>query len=472
MKERIKTTAIVLLFVNLISLTFNLWLDNGLWREDINEMITNLPALSRFFDRSYSIPGERLSYPRKILINDGSLWIAYYNTDAVFSAIEARTRRFIEDFLKGEAAESREMTVDEWQKSLESVSIYVEYPIAYTTKMLCAVMGVSDKNAPREIDVIKDFVILPSSEESGILLAVRDAYDNDKVFAYRFDKEKHTLPASDMAIYTENNSGYYEPAFSTALEPEGVEIDPMVLFSDSRPEDAVLTPENPIEDSEKSLKVLDSFFNNVNTAGSYSDGEGGIVYVENYSDVHIYSHGLFEYKSVSKDKGVEIAGKYDSYYETVNAAIHFAENLWGAVSDEPLSVLITSDLTESDGDNIHITMDYYFNGRPVAISLAGSGSIEQLNHGIEMDIHDGMIVAYRQLFRRYVPKEKVTLGEDFISALDSFVNTFAPRKGTVIKDIYIGYTDRGSFGDIRTCWLAEIKGDDVTYSYQSKEGDR
>lgn len=471
MKERIKTTSMVLLFVNLIVLTCRLWFSGGFWQEDFRGMVMSLPVLRSFASDSYSIPRERLSTPRKILINDGSLWIAYYNTDAVFSPIEARTRQIIEGFLRGEAAESRAMTLDEWQKTLESVSIYVEYPIAYTTDMLCSVMGVRGQKVPKDVDKIKDFIIIPSGEENGVLMVVRDAYDDGKIFAYRFEKDKYSLPREDLAIYTENNSGYYEPAFSTGLETEGTKLAPMVLFSDSRPNTAIMTATNPIEATENRLKVLDEFFNNINTAGSYDDGDGGIIYVENYSDVRIYSNGLFEYKSVSQGKGVKIADRYASYYETINAAIRFAENLWSSVSDSPLSVLVTSDLTDSDTGNIHLTMDYYFDGRPVAISLSGGSRFEQLNHGIEIDIQDGMVVGYRQLFRQYVSNGEATLGQEFISALDSFVNTFALRNGTVIEDIYIGYMDRGEYSDLNACWLAAIRGDDVTYSYEPKEGE-
>ncbi len=469
MKERVKTSAILLLLVNMIMLTCRLWLGAGFWQDDIRELIMKLPFAHSFADEAYSMPREMLSTPRKILINDGSLWIAYYNTDAVFYPIEARTRQIIEGFLRGETHESRKITAKEWQKALEAVSVYVEYPIAYTTDMLCSVMGIESAAAPKDVASIRDFVIIPSREDSGVFILVRDAYDEENAYIYRFDKDEYSFPQEDMAIYTENNSGYYEPAFSTGVEPEGAKLDPMVLFSDSRPETAVIQPVNPLETQENKLKVLDGFFYNVNTAGSYDDKDGVIVYIENYSNARIYPNGLFEYKSVSEGKGVKIADSYDSYYETINAAIRFAENLWSAVSDEPLSVLVTSDLTGDNSETIHLTLDYYYEGRPVAISLAEGSRFNQLNHGIEMDISQGQIVEYRQLFRKYHSEESSPLEQDFISALDSFANTFAPRSGAVIKDIYIGYMDRGEAGSLKACWLAETEGEDITYSYEPKE---
>ncbi len=464
MKERVKTTAIVLLFVNLAALTCRLWFSGGLWANGLHETLFSLPVLRAFSGDEVSLPKERLSTPRKILINDGSLWIAYYNSDPVFSPLEARTRQIIEGFLRGEAAESRRITLDEWQRSLESVSVYVEYSIPYSIDMLCAVMGIDSKHAPKDIASVRDFIIIPSGNESGVFIIARDASDDDKAFIYRFGKESYSFPREDMAIYTENNSGYYEPAFSTGVEPEGVELDPMVLFSDSRPQAAVLSPVNPLDSPSSRDGVLSAFFNNINTAGSYDDNNGVITYVENYADVSITPGGLLEYKAVSDDKGVRLARGYASYYETVNAAISFAEDLWSNVSREPLPMLVTGGLTESDPRRIHLTLDYYYDGRPVAVSLSETDRSEQLNHGIEMDIVDGRIVSYRQFFRRYEAVDSRPLGGEFVGALDYFVNTFSRRSGTVINDIYIGYMDRGSGGELNACWLAAVEGDDVTYA--------
>ncbi len=470
LKERVKTSVIALLFVNLIFMTCRLWFAEGLWQESLPEMAGNLPIVRLLRRDSYSIPRERLSAPQKILINDGALWIAYYNSDAVFGPLENRTRQIIEGFLRGEAEDKREISLEEWQRALESVSVYVEYPITYSIDMLCAVMGIGSDAAPKDVTSVEDFIILPSDAENSVYLIVRDT-TNDKAFIYRFARGNYSLTREDIAIYTENNSGYYEPAFSTGVEPESVSLDPMVLFSDSRPMSAALAPVNPLSTQESRLRALESFSNNVDTAGSYDD-DGVITYVENYSDVRFYPVGLLEYKAVSEDKGVEIASRYASAYETVNAAIRFAENLWESVcGGEPLSMLVTSNLNADDGRSVRITMDYYYDGRPVAVSLPAAGRAAQMDHGLEIEIENGRIVSYRQLFRRYEARGELALGAEFVGALDFFVNNFSYRKGTVIDDIYIGYMDRGGAGELSACWLANIRGDDVTYAYEPREED-
>ena len=469
-KERIKTSAIILLFVNLIAMTAQLWFSGGILDEEIADFARGLPFLEELFaDQEISIPREMLSHPRKILINDGSLWIAYYNTDVAFSPIENRTRQIIEGFLRGDALDSKPVTFREWQAALENVSIYVELPIAYSMEMLCSVMGVENETPPGELSAVKDFIILPSTEETGVFVLVRDAYDSDNARIYQFAKESFSLPAGDLAIYTDSNSGYYEPAFSTGATPEGVALDPMVLFFDSRPATVDLLPGNPIAAPEDGQRVLGRFFNNVDTAGRY--GEDGVsIYVENYGDAIIYPNGLFEYRAVGEDKGVKITENYSSYYETVNSAISFAEDLWSQISGSPLSVLVSSDLTQA-GSRIHITMDYYQDGRPVAVRLEEGESFEPLNHGIEIDIVDGRIVSYRQFFRNYEAAGFSVLSGDFIDSLDHFVNDFMSREDPVITDIYIGYMDRGGQELLRTCWLAKVSGDERVYSYVVEDDD-
>ncbi len=462
-KERIKTSIIILLFINLIALTCQLWFGGGLLKEEISDFARGLPLVEKLFPKDeISIPRDMLSRPRRILINDGSLWIAYYNTDVAFSPIENRTSQIIQAFLRGETADSKPVSFREWQAALENVSIYVELPIAYATEMLCSVMGVDAQAAPGDISTIRDFIILPSTEETGVFLLVRDAYDNDNARIYQFPLGSFSLPASDLSIYTENNADYYEPAFSTGVEPEGVSLDPMVLFFDSRPSTADLIPGNPIADPEAAQKVLSGFFTNVDTAGRYDDG-GVSVFVENYGDARVYPGGLFEYRAVEEDKGVKITESYSSYYETVNSAISFAEELWSQVGNGPLSVLVSSDLTQESG-RIHLTMDYYQDGRPVAVELTGRG-FERLGHGIEMDIVEGRIVSYRQLFRSYQTGGTSVLNGDFVGALDHFANDFSARPQPVITDIYIGYIDRGGTDSLKACWLAELSGEDRVYDY-------
>ena len=239
-KERIKSAAIFILIFNLLFLTSQLWFVNSgsTVSEEFEKYLRSFPFVEKFFpiETEYSISKENLSKPRKFLINDGSLWMAYYNTDIGFSPIDQRTRKIIKGFLQGDITASKEIDSETWESGLESLSIYVEYPVSFSTEMLCRIMGVSTKNVPTEIKSLKELVILPSSEESDVGILVRDSKNPENSYAYVL-QNSYTLPASDLSVYT-SNDGYYEPVFSTGLELDeesNVSLSPLVLFSDSEP---------------------------------------------------------------------------------------------------------------------------------------------------------------------------------------------------------------------------------------------
>ena len=96
LKERIKSSAIVFLIFNMLFLVGEIWFVHSYSAvgELAVQYLRSVPVIRGLLpeDRSYSIPKENLSKPRKFLINDGSLWMAYYNTDVGYSPIEQRTR--------------------------------------------------------------------------------------------------------------------------------------------------------------------------------------------------------------------------------------------------------------------------------------------------------------------------------------------------------------------------------------------
>ena len=76
-KERVKTLIIILLLLNCVFLTYHLWFGSGMLDPAESYLsVSELPFVRYFSSRNrHSVPKENLSKPRKIVINDGSLWI-------------------------------------------------------------------------------------------------------------------------------------------------------------------------------------------------------------------------------------------------------------------------------------------------------------------------------------------------------------------------------------------------------------
>lgn len=474
LKERIKSSVILLLIINLIFLTVQLWFINSSSSlgESFLRYVREIPVIERFFpiEPEYSISKENLSKPRKFLINDGSLWMAYYNTDIGFSPIEERTRKLITALLKGDVTASRKIDQATWEAGLESLSIYVEYPVAFSAEMFSKIMGVDESGIFQELGTLREFIIIPSSNESNICILTRDNIDPDAIYAHILSS-KYTLPASDLSVYT-NNDGYYQPAFSTGLELDeksNVALAPLVLFSDSQPTTEVLMPHNLINDNSKT-GLLESFEFNAEMT-PYEDIDGGVNYIANYASATLYPDSMFEYSAVSDDRGI-LLDKSGNSYNVLNASIDFAENVWSYVSKEPLSILVSSDLSEYDSSMPYtFKFDYYCNGRPVEVELPAQYGHDRMNCAVEITVKDGRLISYRQYMRSYNAVEIYNLSDTFVTALDDFVkiiNEGAENKVT-IEDIYIGYLDSGSSNNIFASWLAKTDdGRIYKYSKQSE----
>ncbi len=468
-KERIKSSAIFILIINLIFLTSQLWFVNSSnsLGESLYRYIREFPIAERFFpiEAKYSISKENLSKPRKLLVNDGSLWMAYYNTDRGYAPIEARTRELIKAFLSGEVTASRKIDRSTWEAGLESLSIYVEYPVEFSTEMLCKIMGIDAADVPEDISSLREFVIIPSSEESDICILTRGNEESD-IYAHIL-KRTYTFPSTDLAVYT-TSDGYYQPAFSTGLELDeksNVSLAPLVLFSDSQPTTQALLPHNLIGKNFEG-KLLENFQFNYETT-PYEDSQGAMKYIANYASATIYPDSVFEYTAVSEDRGIILDESGDSY-NVLNASIDFAEKVWESISNEPLSILVSSDLSNYDSTEPYtFKFDYYLHGRPVKVDIEDAHGHEKMNCAIEITVKGGRLISYRQYMRSYQNVFSEKLAETFVSALDNFVSVIdkVSKEDTVIEDIYIGYLDNGNDAVISAAWLSSTD-DGKIYRYK------
>lgn len=462
LRERIKSSAIIILIINLIFLTFTLWFTGSadFYGDNLTDYFHSLPVLQRFFpvEPSYSISKENLSRPRKFLVNDGSLWMAYYNTDIGFSPIEQRMSEIIRGFLQGDITASKQIDYATWQSGLDSRSIYVEYPVSFSMEMFCRIMGVNTINAPSEINALHDLIIIPSSEESDICILVRDSINSDLIYAYIMNND-YVLPSEDLSVYTNNDDGYYEPAFSTGLlldSENKVSLSPFVLFSDSQPETAVLHTHTLINDDSKA-PLLEGFSFNPLVITPYEDSDGALNYIANYASAKIYPDSIFEYTAIEDSKGIILDESADAY-NVLNASIDFAEKIWLSLSSEPLNILVTSDLSDYSSESAYtFRFDYYCNGRPVKLDLPSQFGHEKMNCAIEMTVKEGRLISYRQYLKEYSTHSYYVLSDTFVTALDGFVNVLTEETNSpiVIEDIYIGYLDNGIDNEIYAAWLAK-----------------
>lgn len=458
LKERVKSLIIVILLLNCMFLTYKLWFGSGILNSEGDApALSDLPFVRAFTQRNHvSVPKENLSKPRKLVVNDGSLWVPYYNTDSAFGTLDAQTGEIIKACLRGEG-ESEEITYEQWLNYLTDPSVYIEYPITVSPSLLAMILGEKAEKFPPGIENVKDAIIIPSGSES-VRVAVCDA-GRERAYVFSIEDERYAFPEEVLAMFADRNrrDGYYEFAFSTLIGSSGlgessVTVDDLVLFSDNFSKTYCISASNPLQRGDYS-PLLKSFSFNAQPLRHYRAGDGSENYVENYATVRIYPDGYIEYSAVNDDKGVFLTESGTSEYELLNSAIDFAEDVWQSVSEEPLNVLVSG--VEKNGAETKFVFDYYYLGREVAVSTSAVGR-EPLYHAIEMTASEGRITSYRQYLRLY---EGASLGreqESFVTALDYFVALFSEHGDVKITDLYPGYYDNGASTLLETTWLSKV----------------
>ncbi|MBQ8002693.1 MAG: hypothetical protein IJ297_04545, partial [Clostridia bacterium] len=331
-KERIKTSIIIALVINLVFLTVQTWFGSGILGSGWPYFsFSDLPFVRLFYRDSFvSVPKENLSKPRKIVVNDGELWVPYYNTDEAFDNLNENTSLILKSLLSGNIEKEREISYQDWLTRLVEPSVYVEYPIAVAPRMLAMVLNTSFEHLPSEINIMHDAIIIPAGEDS-VYVAIRDANTNE-AYEFLIKDENISFPQEVLAMYTDKyrRDGYYEFAFSTLLSEglgEGnVKVSDLVLFSDNESTYRDIRAFNPLGSDHG--EILQSFSFKPKPVRQYRDDSGADNYVENYATVTISPDGYIEYRAVDSDKGIDL-GEYDENdYEILNRAIDFADTVW------------------------------------------------------------------------------------------------------------------------------------------------
>lgn len=465
-KEKVKTSIIIILVINLVFLTYQAWFKSGILGSDWPYFsFSDLPFVRTFQRDSFvSVPKENLSKPRKIVVNDGELWVPYYNSDDAFDRLDKNTSVVLKCLLGGNIQKEKEINYDEWITLLTEKSVYVEYPIAVEPRMLAMVLNADFERLPGDIGIITDAIIIPAESDDEAYVALRDA-KTDKAYKFLVKGGDISFPEEVLAMYTDKyrRDGYYEFAFNTllgeGLGENSVSVADLVLFSDNESVYRDIKGTNPMAGKNHS-QLLQSFSFNPKPLRYYSDGYGADNYVENYATVTIFPDGYIEYSAVDTSRGIDLDAYADNEYEILNRAIDFAEKVWASVSKEPLEVLVSG--IEKTATGNRFVLDYYFGGREIAVEVTKEGR-ESLYHAIEIETVGSTIVSYRQFLRSYTEANTATSQENFMLALDYFVSQFKGER-SVITDLYPGYFDYGeNTGVLKTTWLCEKNNSEQRY---------
>lgn len=461
LKERIKTCLLVILITSSIIISLKLWFGEKLWSIGYN-FFSNITIFSDFNKTSYYLSKENISYPEKIIVNNFETRNLYTHTQKEYNEISESVLRILKQSISN--SEFSDANSKDWNTALSLGSIYISYPVAYDTTLLCKILDIEAKNLKTKS--VKEFIIVPSTiqNSSAVSVYTKD-YNSAKVFntVITADSEEILKIINNYSKDSLNLLPYSFELNFDSMDDINVEqkvvIEPTVTLSLDTSRLSKIKANNYLKDiyynDNLSGRLLDAFgYNTTNTKSSMVDKNNTAVYVENFSTLKIYNDGLIEYKALDSTKGIPLSNYSGAtLYDNFIACIEFVNNLWDkTLPGEPLNINLTSDIIGiNDGNSFKITMDYYVNGKMIVCSDSGY-------HGIEIIVENGNIVEYRQYFNEFYGTTDYVTTSSSIDAIDKLYDDETIENGSISQlNIIYNKTDNNWY----PVWAAKLNGKNI-----------
>ena len=467
-KERVKSIILVFLITSSVFFAEQLWLSEKLWSGGYNFFIKgnnntiirsiakNIKLLVNKED-TYVLSQEYLHYPHRIVVNYSGNRAVYLNSQASYMKFfSAVSKPFIE-LLKCEQ-EFRHTTIDkeeEWLALLKGRSLYIDFGVAYNTKLLGQLFGVRDTALFSHIPSIKEFILIPGDNISNDITFYLKDYKTGKVNKFLLEYDRKSL-MDLLEEYAEYQTPRYTYSFEIGLDLDmttngnqanKVILAPDVLFPLEKQETMVIQSYNPIDfESDYTInKILDAFNYSPNTIRKYTEADNTIVYVENYSKLKISPDGLIEYNAVEPGKGLELVkdlsaqqASVPTLYESLILAMDFINEIETVKED----LYLTGNLLENQNrpGRYKFTFDYYYNGLPIIINLEN----KDIRHAVEVEVINGTLNTYRQYVRKYEYSDEVEINVSVTQVLDTiFTMEEIQDSPVIIENLFLTYMERG-----------------------------
>ncbi len=456
-KERIKTCLLVILVASSIVLTVDMWFKEKLWPNGYN-FFSNITNLSKSSVKSYYLSKENISNPEKIIINNFETRNLYTHTSKEFNQIVNPILSIVKQSIS--SAEFSEANESDWNTALTLGSVYISYPVAYDTALLCKILDVAPLNTKTKS--VKEFIIVPSTiQNSSTVSVLTKDYVSKKVYntvitanAESINKIINTYSIDSLNLLPYSFELKFDQNEELNVEQKVV-IEPTVTLSLDSSNLPIIQSTNYLKDiyynNELSKRMLNAFgYNTTNTKASHVDNNNTAIYIENFSTLKVYNNGLIEYKSIDSSKGISLTNSSNStLYDNFIACIEFVNNLWdNTLPGEPLNINLTSDIVaNSDGKSFKVTMDYYVNGTLVVFPDG--------YHGIEITVENAKITEYKQMFNKFYPIDEYITNGSSIDAMDMLFADKTVENGS-ISQLNIVYANESNHW--KPVWAAKLNG--------------
>ncbi len=437
--ERLKSILLIILVISSIVLTANKWFNEKLWPEGYS-LFSGVKNHFAGEDKSESAvfnADDAVLKPAKIIVNNLSNHVLLTKSTEGYDSICKEIKDMLFMSLTSNTTVSADAT--EWNDHLKSKSFYFSYPVMYDASYFASQLSAEYSG---KIKYFKEFVVAGDPRLPSVTYVyIKDA-ESEEIEKIKIDYKSDSaeLLISDAA----DNIGdinYYSFELNFDEDDKGVEdhvvIDHDVLINISEKKTSKISERNlfyNIASNEAMYSsILTKFKYNTSNIRKYIESDDSMVFVENYGTLKLHSNGRLSYNSVDRTKGIPL--DTSSTNACLNSCITFVNSIMELMSvNKALYYEISSDIHDISGQSFTLTFNYYINDNMIIIPEEKYS----LKNAITVEVANGKIVSYEQIFVSYMPTgEEIGCG----SAIDAIDRLGSQSKSypETVSDIFLAY---------------------------------
>ena len=431
-QERIKTLILMLLIINSLFMTSQIWFSQELWSDYVFFDALRETIFGRFFSAPKAVTVssfDGLANPLRIISCRGESKRGILEPGNPFYSEADNSINAILDILY-EVNDPKYITVatEDWLDALKGRSVMLDYGAKINSRLITKNIGGTENKLASVVTELSEITLCP--EQNNAAIFIRNTQNG---VIYKFVVANVGGSVNDVINVVDYDAGYL-----FAFEMNAANADPLVLFPmDETNEVPSVYVENPAESLSNNTmeKVILTFGFDPSRFRRSVSSNGTVSYIGNSRTIIFHPNGLLEFFAVDAESGI----KGGNLTDMVNIALKTAgDQAQILMNGNPLNVRITSDLI--DGEHI-IKMNYFYNGLPLFINIPEDGATHGVTDAVTAEFSEGNLVRFRMLPRVIMYDTKTV---EAGSVLESTGNAYLGDD--TIRRIMQCYTEDGNTG--------------------------
>ncbi len=475
-KERIKSFILILLILNSVYLTIQLWFDsklmpdgNGFFYYIKNSSVADT-VVSWFKKEDGLYSGEQLYIktmnPRRTVVNGGGAREIYLKeSDAYNQAVQYADAIFSD--MKQASVSVRSVEYDEWKNLFKAKSLYIDYGYLMDYSGINKLYGLSASAGKfRQASDFSGFLIVPDIVTNSCSVYTLNEKDNTVLeHSFMADTSSLTRFIEETTYKKQQNHAFAFEINLDVLTSTEEEVERKVAFSPltlltipTEVEKNKVLQNNPVFENDEdfeffSERILNVFGYNASSLRKTVQSDGTIRFVENKATVSFYTDGTIEYSAVAKENGLKVSNEIPDSYQAVCDVLNVAETVWerSGLEEKNLDYQLVSDLVDSKDNKYTVKINNMFNGTAINYSNI-------TNSAISAQVEDGYITKLVMHLSNIGETEQAVETVPVLMAIDTVYANYGDR-GMIVDDVYKCYDfDKSGKGVAK--WAFKVRDDE------------